>query len=333
MRALQVDEGLTLATVPDPELREGELRVRVRMSVVTSLDVEVAQRLVPFRGIPGSCFTGIVEDARGTAARKLVGRRVVGRGLYGCGACDTCRAGTEWRCRDRVRPGYRLAHGGHAELVTLPVRAVCLVPPEVSEEAAAIAPLVAGVYSAIARGAMPTWTNVLVIGDGAIGLLAALAMSGAGYTVTVRGKHGHCFDLLRRHGIHFNLAGDEAEVMGLRPGRFGPALASYPYVVEASGQPSGWLAAARLVSRGGVLFMLSSGNDAQPRALSYIQDKNVRVLGLREGPLEAVMGILAAKLLDPTEVVTRVFTFDDAVEAYAKAADSRQWLILLKLGR
>lgn len=332
MKALSVQGGISLTSVPEAELREGDVRVRVRVSALTSLDLEVADGAIPHRGAPGTAFVGIVEDGRG-AGRKLVGRRVVARGLYGCGTCDACQAGAEWRCPDRVRPGCYGAPGGHAEAVVLPARAVTVAPQSVSDEAAAVAPLVAGVYSAIPRGALPTWTNVLVIGDGAMGLLAALAFSSAGYTVTVRGKHGHCFDLLRRHGIHFNLASDDAEVSGDRPGRFGPALASYPYVVEASGHPSGWLAASRLATRGGTIFMLTSCTDGELRPLTALQEKSLRVVGMRDGPVEAVLGILGQGLFDPTEVVTRTFSFEEAVEAYAKARAPRQWLVLLRMAR
>jgi L-iditol 2-dehydrogenase len=221
--------------------------------------------------------------------------------------------------------------GSHAEKIVLPVRAVLPVPDGVSDESAALLPFLAGVYSAIARSDLPMWANILVVGDGGIGLLAALAFAAAGYTVTVRGKHGNRFDLCRRHSIHFNLVTDEPEVRGHRPGRFGPALISYPFVIEASGHSSGWDAALALVNPGGTVFVLSSCNDGVPRPLAGVQEKNVRVMGLREGPLESALAIVSDGLFDPSEVITSVFPLEHAAEAYAKARASQEWIPLLRM--
>ena len=158
-----------------------------------------------------------------------------------------------------------------------------------------------------------------------------LSLSSAGYTITLRGKHGDRFDILRRHGIHFNLATDEDEVMGTRPGRFGPALASYPYVFEVTGQSSGWNAATRLVSPGGSLFAISSFHDGVLRPLTTVVEKNVIVVGLRQGRLNPVLRILAAGLFDPTEVVSRIYPLEEGVEAYARVRERRERLVLLRV--
>jgi threonine dehydrogenase-like Zn-dependent dehydrogenase len=331
MRVVLADDGLQVTEMPDPGLLEGGLRIRVLVSAITGLDVDVAAGRRAYHGVPGTSFVGIVEEARGPEGRGLVGRRVVGRPVHGCGVCDACQTGDDHRCRDRVRPGLYGAPGSHAEYIHLPVRAVVPVPDGVSDEAAALAAPAAAVLDALARGDLPRWTNVLVVGDGGMGMLSAVSLASAGYTVTLRGKHGDRFDLLRRHGIHFNLATDEDEISGMRPGRFGPALASYPFVFEVTGQASGWDAATRLVSPGGSLYVLSSFQDGVPRSLTEVLEKNVRVLGLRQGPLEPVLRILAGRLFDPTEVVSRVYPLDKAPEAYQRTLERRDRMALIRV--
>ena len=274
---------------------------------------------------------GVVEDVNGRIGRELIGRRVVGKSSYGCGACDACRTGADHRCLDRVRPGEVGVSGAHAEYISLPPRAIARVADSITDEAAALAPMVSTIYAALGRGGLPPWTNVLVIGDGGMGMLCALALASAGYTVTLRGKHGNRFDLLRRHGIHFNLATDEAEITGSRPGRFGPALASYPFVFEATGHPSGWDAGTALVSPGGSLFTMTSNVDGVPRSLTPVLDKSIRVVGLRQGPLDPVLRILAANLFDPTEVIDQIYDFDQAMEAYERAREGKDRLTLLRI--
>lgn len=331
MKTLLMDKELTLTEMNEPGLTEGSLRIRVLMSAITGLDVDVVTGRRPYSGIPGTCFVGKVEESRSEEGRALVGARVVGRSIYGCGMCDSCRLGHDERCRDRVRPGLFGAAGGQAQYIHLPRRAVAVVPRGVKDEAAVLSPLIAAIYESLTRGQLPRWTNVLVVGDGGIGMLAALSLASAGYTVTLRGKHGDRFDLIRRHGIHFNLATDEDEMNGIRPGRFGPALASYPFIFEATGQSGGWKAATHLVCPGGTVFMMSSCHDGVPRSLTLVLDKSIRVLGLRQGPLEPVLNILAAGLFDPTEVVSRVYPFEEALEAYANVSDRHERLALLRI--
>lgn len=330
MKALMMDQRLSLTELPEPGLTEGGVRVRVLVSAITGLDMDIELGRRPYSGIPGTSFVGVVEEARGDEALALVGRRVVGRSVIGCGVCDSCRHGQDDRCRDRVRPGLYGAAGAHAEYLQLPSRGVATVPDGLSDESAALAPAVSTIYEALTRGQLPRWTNILVIGDGGMGMLAALALASAGYTITLRGKHGDRFDILRRHGIHFNLATDQDEIAGSRPGRFGPALANYPYVFEVTGEASGWNAASSLVSPGGTLFAISSYHDGVPRSLTAMVEKNVRVMGLRQGRLEPVLQILAAGLFDPTEVVSRIYPLEEGVEAYARVRERRERLVLLR---
>lgn len=326
-----MDRQLQVAELHTPGLQENSLRIRVLLSLISGLDIDIESGRRSYTGIPGTSFVGVVEDARELSDRRLLGRRVIAKPIYGCGICDACRMGHDDRCRDRVRPGLFGASGGHAEYVNLPARAVVTVPDGVDDEAAVLAPLVAAIYESISRGKLPRWTNVLVVGDGGMGMLTALSLASAGYTVTLRGKHGDRFDLLRRHGIHFNLATEDDELLGERPGRFGPALANYPYVFEVTGKPSGWNAATRLVSPGGSIFELSSFQDGIPRSLTSVFERNIRVLGMRQGPLEPILSIFESGLFDPTEGVGRSYSLEEGPLAYQHVREHKERLALLRI--
>ena len=226
--------------------------------------------------------------------------------------------------------GLRGADGGHAEEVVLPARAVATVDDILTDEAAALVPLVGGILGTIVRADIPPWTNVLVVGDGGTGLLAATALAAAGYTVTLYGRHGDRFDLVRRYRVNFVLVGDDGDE-GLRPGRIGPTPMRYPFVVDASGSVSGWQTCLDLVSAGGTLLMLSTLSDGVPRPVDRVQEKSVRVIGVREGAIEPAMSVVASGYFDPTDVIRRVDRFEDALEAYGHAAHHRHWMSLLRM--
>lgn len=331
MRAIQVDDvGVGWTRRERLALQPGEVRLNVRAAAITGLDRDVIARRTGFRGTPGHAFVGQVIEAADPEAQSLVGKRVVPRGAWGCGHCDACGAGLPERCGDPRIPGLRGADGGHAEQIVLPARAVAVLDDVLTDEAGVLVPLTAAILETITRASMPEWTNVLVVGDGGAGLMAGCLLSAAGYTVTVHGRHGDRFDLLRRYRVNFVLTADDSET-AWTTGRIGPTPMRYPVVVDASGTPDGWQTCLDLVTTGGALLMLSSAADGVPRPVERVQEKGVRVYGVRQGPVEAAMEVIATGHFDPTPVIRRVESFENALEAYERAAQTPFWMSLLRM--
>mgnify|MGYP006278590999 CR=1 FL=1 len=331
MRAIHVDEtGAHWTERERVRLGRGEVRVNVRASAITGLDRDVVAGRLGFVGTPGHTFVGQVVEVDDPEFRPLIGRRVVPRGGWGCGRCDACVTGLGERCGSPRIPGVRGAHGGHAEQIVLPARAVAPLDDVLTDEAGVLLPITAAILDTIPRADMPEWTNVLVVGDGGAGLLAGCLLSAAGYTVTLHGRHGDRFDLLRRYRVNFVLVADDSET-AWTTGRLGPTPMRYPVVVDASGTPDGWQTCLDLVTPGGHVLMMSSASDGIPRPVERVQEKGVTVLGVRQGPLEPAMAILASGHFDPTSVIRRVDSFDDALAAYDRAAQTTFWMSLLRM--
>lgn len=331
MRSILVDSaGVHWSRTERRALLPGEVRIKVRAAAITGLDRDVVSGRIPFTGTPGHAFVGQVTEVEDPAYGNLLGRRVIPRGMWGCGNCDVCRVGLQDMCGDPRIPGLRGANGGHSEQVVMPASAVAPLDEVLTDEAAVLVPLTAGILNCITRAQMPEWTNVLVIGDGGAGLVAGCLLSAAGYTVTVHGRHGDRFNLLRRYRVNFVLSSDDSET-AWRTGRIGPTPMRYPIVVDASGTPDGWQTCLDLVTPGGSLLMLSSAADGVPRPVERIQEKGVRVYGVRSGFLEAAMAIIASGHFDPTAVFRRVEPFDEALDAYERAGQREHWMTLLRM--
>jgi len=308
----------------------GQARVRVRTSAITGLDRDVIAGRVGFTGTPGHTFVGEVVEADGPSARDIIGRRVIPRGSWGCGICDACAAGLEERCASPRIPGFVGADGAHAEEIVVPVRALAPLDEVITDEAGVLVPVLAGILQTIVRADLPPWTNVLVVGDGGTGLMASTLLAQSGYTVTLNGRHGDRFDVVRRHRVNFVLTADDGE-SAWRPGRIGPTPMRYPVVVDASGSAEGWQDCLELASPGATVLVLSSMCDGIPRPVERVQEKSLRLIGVREGPVEPAMAILAAGLFDPTEVVRRIDSFDDVLSAYDAADKHTNWLTMLRM--
>jgi L-iditol 2-dehydrogenase len=104
-----------------------------------------------------------------------------------CGVCAYCRAGKLSVCERRRSIGTHV-DGGFAPRLVLPARNLHRVPDGLPDEAAALSePLACVCNSLLDPPAVRPGDDVLVIGPGAIGLIAAQVARACGGRVTVRG--------------------------------------------------------------------------------------------------------------------------------------------------
>jgi L-iditol 2-dehydrogenase len=104
-----------------------------------------------------------------------------------CGECVHCRAGKLSVCEHRRSIGTHV-DGGFAPRLVLPARNLHRVPDALPDAAAALSePLACVCNSLLDPSAVQPGDDVLVVGPGAIGLIAAQVARACGGRVTVRG--------------------------------------------------------------------------------------------------------------------------------------------------
>ena len=108
------------------------------------------------------------------------GRRVTVNPLITCGVCDYCRQGRDNLCANRTMIGMTRA-GGFAELMTTAAASVIEIPQDMPNRSAALTEPAATALHAIAAASralarpLPE-ASVVVLGGGAIGMLATLLL-------------------------------------------------------------------------------------------------------------------------------------------------------------
>ena len=183
MKALVYDdvETLTYRDMPDPKTVAGEELIRVHSVGICGSDMHAflghdERRPAPL--ILGHEAAGVIET--GPSA----GRRVTINPLVTCGTCQACKAGRENLCPDRQIISMQPREGAFAQFVSMPERNLVTVPDSVSLEKASLAePLAVSWHTArLALEALhPSMErSAIVIGGGAIGLAAALALQAMG---------------------------------------------------------------------------------------------------------------------------------------------------------
>jgi L-iditol 2-dehydrogenase len=225
-----------------------------------------------------------------------------------CGVCAYCRAGKLSVCEQRRSIGTHV-DGGMAPRLVLPARNLHRVPDTLPDEAAALSePLACVCNSLLDPSAIQPGDDVLVIGPGAIGLIAAQVARACGGRVTVRGAE--------RDEARLALAG----VLGFETsvaGRDEPPLADV--VVECSGSGPGIADALRAARRRGRIVQMGlRGADVTiPYDLICFHELTVTA-GFASNPLSwrRAMGLLEAGSVELAPLVTEVVPLTDWRRAF-----------------
>lgn len=180
MKALVYEgvEQLAFRDMPDAEPRDGEHLIKVEAVGICGSDMHAylghdARRPAPL--ILGHEAAGVIVGG----ARD--GMRVTVNPLVTCGTCAACVSGRDNLCADRQIISMPPREGAFAQYIAMPEQNLVTVPEGVPIGKAALAePLAVSWHAArLALDALPRGQDVraLVIGGGAIGLAAALALS------------------------------------------------------------------------------------------------------------------------------------------------------------
>jgi len=288
--------------LPPPEPAPDEARVRVLTAGVCSTDLELVRGYMPFTGVPGHEFVGVVEDG----PTDWVGQRVVGEINAPCGVCPACQAGRGNHCPTRTVVGIVNHHGAFAEQMVLPAHNLHRVPDNVPTEAAAFTEPLAAALRIGEQVRHAPGSRVVVVGAGRLGQLISrtLAVTDCELSVVVRSDRAR--SLLESHGIHTTSAD------ALDP-------ASADLVVEATGNPQGFAIARRLVRPGGTLVMKSTyAGDLTVNASMLVVDE-ITLVGSRCGPFAPALALLASGEVEVRDLIAARYALRDGVQAFAEA--------------
>jgi threonine dehydrogenase-like Zn-dependent dehydrogenase len=302
---------------PEPKLRPGWARIRVRLAGICNTDVEILRGYHQFHGIPGHEFVGEVVEIGGASAaerRRWIGKRVAGEINVSCAAygykpvCDFCCRGLKTHCARRTVLGIVAHDGALAEYLTLPLENLHVIPNKVSDEKAVFIEPLAAACEILEQVPIRKFAEAAVLGDGKLAQLIALVLQAAGSRVTLYGKHESKLRLARKAGVGTrNLRGDASDLKHVKE--------SYRLVVEATGSPTGLTLAQQMTEPRGTLVLKSTFHGAAPVETWPVVVKELTVVGSRCGPFAKAVALLRSGKVDPTPLITRRFPLHEAPKA------------------
>jgi threonine dehydrogenase-like Zn-dependent dehydrogenase len=313
MRAIVFDRKLEFRTdYPAPVEAAGESIVHVSLAGICGTDLEIARGYMNYRGVPGHEFVGIVASTSNPALR---GRRVVGEINAGCGRCASCAGGLARHCANRTVLGILGRDGAFAEFLTLPDANLIPLPDSVPDEVAVFVEPIAAAYEILEQVHLARNRSIVVMGDGRLGALVALVLRGENFLPLVAGHHPEKLRRLESLGI------DTAEEPAMRD--------RFDVVIDCSGSGSGFSRALEVVKPRGTIILKSTAAAGAEINLAPVVINEITVVGSRCGRFQPALDALASGKIDPRPLIDDTFALDEGVEAFASAANSLNFKILL----
>ena len=168
MRAIVLESEQRRGTrrLPEPEIRGGEVLVKVLSAGVCETDLQLVHGYMGFHGVLGHEFVGVAQ------AGPLAGRRVVGEINCSCHECGTCRAGRPSHCPNRSVLGILNHDGAFADYIAVPQQNLHEVPDTLPTDVAVFTEPVAAAFQIPAQLTIGRQDRVVVLGDGRLGNLS-----------------------------------------------------------------------------------------------------------------------------------------------------------------
>ena len=178
-----------LGGIPRPTPGPGQALIEVYATGICGTDLHIHDD--EYVSVPpvvmGHEVTGRVVEA-GPGAEEHIGKRVAPETyFFTCDACAACRAGRRNLCLERRSIGSHV-NGGFTSHVLVPARNLHEVHPSVGEHAGALYEPLSCVAQSLCDPAVASpGDTALVVGPGAMGILAAQVLRSQGAAVTISG--------------------------------------------------------------------------------------------------------------------------------------------------
>lgn len=318
MRAVVFNETLQYQTdYEKPIPQEGEALIKVTLAGICNTDFEITKGYMGYNGILGHEFVGVVEEVNG-ADKHLIGKRVVAEISWGCNSpdCEWCAVKNYRHCPNRHTLGIWRKDGCMADYVTIPTNVLFEVPENVSDEQAVFTEPLAAACEITEQLHIEPCQQILVQGDGKLGLITAITLNSQNYDVTLVGKHPEKLALVEGLGIKTILLQELGDK-------------KFDIVVEATGSVTGFESAMAHTKPRGVLVLKSTVATGKELNLAPIVIDEITVLGSRCGQFKPALRLLEREAVDFTKLITEIYPVEKSLEAFErnKAKDSVKVLI------
>ncbi|MDD4848539.1 MAG: alcohol dehydrogenase catalytic domain-containing protein [Bacteroidales bacterium] len=321
MKALVFHQNLSLSfDEPKPIPNEGEALIKVIVAGICNTDIEIVKGYKNFHGILGHEFVGYVESVGGEIDKKWIGKRVVGDINCACGKadCPYCSKNLGRHCSHRTTLGIFQRNGCFAEYITLPINNLLEVPKNISNEMAVLTEPLAAAFEILDQVSFSPKTEVLIVGDGKLGLLINHAVSTTKAKITQVGKHQEKLQLINDNCLETCLLQDFSTDK------------KFDVVIEATGSVEGFQESLKHTRPRGILVLKSTLADKSYIDLNSVVVNEITIIGSRCGRFSPALRYLETGI-DLSPLISGIYPIERGIEAFEAAQQKGNLKILIQI--
>ncbi len=327
--------GLVMAEKPVPEVRAGEVLIKIRITAICGTDAHIyawddwAQKTIRTPMTIGHEFVGVIQEVGPGVEDLKPGMLVSGEGHIVCGRCRNCLAGRRHLCAHAVGIGVN-RDGAFAEYLCIPATNVWVCGSGIPEEICSIFdPFGNAVHTALSFDVLGE--DVLITGAGPIGLMACAVVRHAGArNVVITDVNPYRLELAGRMGATLALDTSKTAIrdcmpqLGIREG--------FDVGLEMSGNGRAFAEMIDCVFSGGRIALLGIHKSETTVDWNSIVFKGLHIKGIYGREMYETwykMTTLLQGGLDISPVITHRFSCDDYEQGFAAVLNGQSGKVLL----
>lgn len=303
-----------------PEVKEGEALLKILYGGICGSDLGTYRGTFAYASyprIPGHEFSAeIVEIGENDKGLKP-GMVVTCNPYFNCTTCYSCQRGLVNCCTSNETLGAQ-RDGAFSQYITMPIERIYDGKGLPAKTLALIEPFCIS-YHGVSRANVQPGENVLVIGAGTIGVLAAVAAKSKGAHVTI------CDVAEKKLNYAVETFGLDASILNDNPETFQEKVDAatngngFDVTIEAVGLPSTFQNCIDAAAFGARVVLIGVGKQNLDFNFTLIQKKELNIFGsrnaLKKDFLELI-DLVKSGTVDLEKIVTNTYKMEDAAEAF-----------------
>ncbi len=314
--------------LPKPQIKPDEALIHPLFGGICGSDLNSfrgTNAYMAYPRVPGHEFSAEIVEIGPNDRGFKAGDIVTANPYFNCGHCYSCQRGLVNACMSNQTMGVQ-REGGFAEFVAMPISRLISgkgLPPKTL---ALIEPFCIG-YHGIQRAGVKKDDKVLVVGAGTIGVLAAIAAKSRGAKVWICDVAPRKLEYALRFGLDGTVLNDSPEALSQAVkditggnGPVGSPPNGFDVTVECVGLPSTLQNCLDAACFGGRVAVIGVGKHNIDLDFTIIQKKELNIFGSRNAltrDFEELIDTVKSRNLNLDDVVTNIYKFDDAAQAFS----------------
>ena len=320
MKAIEITKPFEVKVIEKekPVRSHGEALLKVLYCGICGADVASFTGNQPFTTyprIPGHEFSAQIAEIDENKHGFKAGDVITCNPYFNCGECYACKRGLVNACHDNQTMGVQ-RDGSFQEYITMPVERLIDGKGLSAKELALIEPFSISTH-ALSRAEIRKNDRMLIMGAGPIGLFALLRAKSLGAKVAVADLLESRLLLAQSYGADM-IINSKTEDFAVKCKSFTNGD-GFDVCVEACGAPETFLACIDEAAHGANIILIGNGKRETSFVHSVILKKELNIFGSRNAytkDFEALIDLVASKQVDILDMVSGVYTADEAEKAF-----------------